>query len=246
MSQSRRLWAKAVWLTWLNGKAGAKVTASSSSTRMRQHAKTLMPTQTWAMVKRKPGSLQVALTFWHADWIGWDVPEQNPWESKVQEPEKHAQESLWVVEMAEGDERLWLEYCQWNAKWRGWGPTVGDRCCWDRTRVGQCDQEMRSKKVVISGDFHTSLLPLLCLLWHRCDGAICYFWGNSHGLVLHGWWGCECKLKSGEPSRQLLWELSRANGEPRWAAVPLAYLETPLSCSCCSLSLYPVLFCSLS
>lgn len=37
---------------------------------------------------------------------------------------------------------------------------MGDGYCRDRVRVGQCDQEMTLKRVVRSGDFHRSLLPL--------------------------------------------------------------------------------------
>jgi len=128
--------------------------------------------------------------------------------------------------------------CGWNAKWRGWEPAGWwvllryDRSgtAWPRDEVREGGEKWRLSHILASPP---------CLLWRRSDGAICYFWGNSHGLVLHGRWGCECKLKSGEPSRQLLWELSGANGKPRLVPVPLANLETPLSCSCCRVALFP-------
>lgn len=41
--------------------------------------------------------------FWCVGWIGWDVPKQNPRETKVQEPGKHTQESLWEVHVGEGE-----------------------------------------------------------------------------------------------------------------------------------------------
>lgn len=32
--------------------------------------------------------MQVVLTFLHVNWVGWDDPEQNHWDTNVQDPQK--------------------------------------------------------------------------------------------------------------------------------------------------------------